>query len=96
MHFWPKLGFFFFLKIFQLDKFEGADFKYDNTVLTWQSKLTQISIFGFKFKYFCFFRKILQLDKFEGADFNYSFQIPSQKYRNKAFLLQNLGIFVST
>ena len=67
-----------FLPILQLDKFEGADFKYDNKILaqkypnkTFLVKNTQISHFWSKIKAFLFFREILQLDKFEGADFKY-------------------------
>ena len=29
----PNLGIFFFHKFLQLEKFEGADFKYDNSIL---------------------------------------------------------------
>ena len=35
----PNLGFFFFGKIFQLDKIEGADFKYDKSFFKLQSKV---------------------------------------------------------
>ena len=56
-------------EILQLDKFEDADFKYDNSFWKFQAKNSQIGIFGTKFRPFCFFPKILQLHKFEGADF---------------------------
>ena len=37
----------FFRKILQLDKLEGTDFKYDNIVLKFQPKNTQIRHFFF-------------------------------------------------
>ena len=43
-----NLGIFVFRKILQLDKFEGADFKYDNTFFKFQSKNTQIRHFWFQ------------------------------------------------
>ena len=61
-------------------------------------KNTQIRHFWFQiYVFFCFFCKILQLGKFDGAVLKYDqccFQIPAQKYLNKAFLVPNLGIFV--
>ena len=45
-----------------------------------------------------FFCKILQIDKFAGADFKYrnnDLKVLAKKYINKAFLVPNLGIFVS-
>ena len=37
----------------------------------------------------------MQLDKYERTDFNHDkFQIPIQKYQNKALLDQNLRIFI--
>ena len=53
------------------DKFEGADFKYDNSffqiqALEYANKAFLVTNFGI-FNYL----QILQLDKFEGADFNY-------------------------
>ena len=72
-----------------LDKFEGADLKYDNSLLKFQPKNNQIRHFWFQIQAFLFFRKILQLDKFEGADF---------KYDNIVFTFQpkirKSGIFV--
>ena len=43
-----NVGIFVFRKILQLDKFEGADFKYDNTFFKFQSKNTQIRHFWFQ------------------------------------------------
>ena len=78
----PNLGFFvFFGKMLQLDKFEGADFKYDNIVCKFQPKNSQIQAF-------LFFREILQIEKFEDADFKYDnsfFLILAQKNANKVF-----------
>ena len=48
-------AFFFFREIYQIDKFEGTDFKYHNKFLKFQPKNTQDGIFGTKSKHFCFF-----------------------------------------
>ena len=66
----------------QLDKFEGADFKYDN-------------IF-FKFRHFCFFAKFA-IRQIWGCWFQIwqqFFEVPAQKYQYKAFLVPNLRIFI--
>ena len=68
-----KFIFFFFCKILQLDKVEGADFKYDNSFFKFQPKNTQISYLWSQIEAFLFFHKILQLDKFEGADMTAAF-----------------------
>ena len=45
-HFWSKFSdFHFFHEILQLDKFGGADFKYDYIAFKCQSKNTQIKHF---------------------------------------------------
>ena len=107
--FWPKntqirhlqsliYAFSLFHKILQIDRFEGADFKYDNSFLKFLPKNTQIRHFWSQIQAFSLFHKILRLDKFEGADFkcdNSSYKILAQKYPNKAFLIPNLGIFIS-
>ena len=74
----PNLGIFVSSKNLQLDKFEGADFKYDNSFLKQKCpnqaflvKNTQIIHFWFQIYAFLFFCEILQLDKFEVADFKY-------------------------
>ena len=46
------------------DKFQGADFKHDNSFLKLYSKNTQL-------RFFFVFLQNLQLDKFKGADFKY-------------------------
>ena len=60
----PNIGIFVFSQDFPLDKSEGIDFKYDQSI---------VKILAQKHpnKAFLFFRKILQLDKYEGADFRY-------------------------
>ena len=57
-----------FEKILQVDKFKGADFKYDNSVLKFWPKYTKTRSFCCQILAFLFFDKILQVDKFEGAD----------------------------
>ena len=54
-----------------LDKFEGADFKYDNIFFKFQRKYTQRGHFWSQIEAYFFFPEILQLGKFEGADFKY-------------------------
>ena len=82
----------FFREILQLDKFEGADFKYDNIVFKFQPQNTQIRHFWSKIYGFLFFREILQIDKFEGADLKYDKTFS----KNLAFFVPNLDIFVSS
>ena len=72
----------FFLKSLQFDKFEGADFKYDNL---------HFPKFGPKFREFYYFQEILQLDKFEGADFKYDnilFKFPPKNAQIEHFWSQ--------
>ena len=91
--FWSQIQAFLFLhQILQLGKFEGCDFKYDNSFLKLQPKkypnkasfVPNLGIFVF--------REILQLDKFKGADFKYDniiFKILAQKFPTTAFLVKN-------
>ena len=54
-----NLGIFtLFHEVLQLDKSKGADFKYDNIVLKFQLKNTQVRYFGPKSSFFCFFMKL--------------------------------------
>ena len=79
----------FFSQILQLDKFEGAHFKYKNTVFKFSSKTPKSGIFATKFRHFSFFLK------FQGADLKYDnsiFNILPQKYTNKAHLAKNTQI----
>ena len=81
----------------ELEKFEGADFKYDNRFLKFQPQNTQTWYFLSQIQAFSLFHDILQLDKFEGVDFKFDnsfFQIAAQNYPNHAFLVPNLDIFV--
>ena len=52
-------------------KFDGADYKYDNSFLKMEPKNIQIRHFWSQIKIFMFFRKILQVDKFKNADFKF-------------------------
>ena len=89
--FGPKFrDFLCFRKSLQLEKFEGADFKYDNGFLKFKVKNTQIRPFWCLIKKFLFFRKILRIDKFDGADLKFDnsfFKILAQKNLNKRLLL---------
>ena len=58
-----------FHEILQLDQLEGADFKYGNSFLKFQLKISQIRHFLSQIE--AFFLQNFQLDKFEGADFKY-------------------------
>ena len=55
----PHLGifFFFFCKILQLDKSEGANFKYDKFFLKFYPKIPRYNMLRPKFRHFCFFAK---------------------------------------
>ena len=88
-----------------VEKFEDADFKYDNSFSKLQLKNTHVRHFGPKFiqtflvttlKTFVFVPN-LSSDKFEGVNFKYKyfFQIPAQKNPNKVFLKLILGVFIS-
>ena len=52
----------------QLDKFEGANFKYDNSFFKYQPKSTQIRHFWSEIQGFLFLHQTLQQDKFEDVD----------------------------
>ena len=70
----------------QLDKFEGADFKYNNIISKFQPKNTQIWHFWSQIYGFLMLHQTLKPDKFKDVDFKYDifFQILSQKYSYKA------------
>ena len=91
-------AFLFFYKSLQIDKYEGADFKYDNSFITvlaknqsnkgFLVKNTQIQAF--------FIHKTLQLDKVESIDFKYdnSFLIFQPKNtQTRHFWSQNQAFF---
>ena len=68
----------------QLDKFEGADFKYDSFIKFWLKKNPNKAFLVPNLDIFVF-SKNFQLDKFDSADFKYynSFlKILAQKYPN--------------
>ena len=108
--FWCQIQtFLFFRTILQLDKFEGADFKYDIIVFNFQAKYTQIRHFWSQIQESLFFHQIFQIHKFEGADFKYDDcflrkcipeNIPIRNFWSKilkqGFVVPNLAIFVSS
>ena len=84
----PNLG--------MLDKFEGADFKYDNSLLNFLPQNTQLIKFLVSNLGILIFHIISHFSKFEGADFKYDnnfFTILTEKCPNKAFSVPNLGVF---
>ena len=97
-HCWSQIEAFLFLhKILQLDKFEGADFKYGNSFLNFQPKNIQNHTFLVSNLDIFVFSRNLPSGEYEGADFKYDnnfFQIPAQKHQNKAFLVPNLKILI--
>ena len=96
-HFQSQIQIFlFFYKSLQLDKVEGAGFKYDKIFLDFLPKNTQIRYSFSQIQAFLFFCKVLQVDKLDGADFKYDnciFLIPVQKYPNQAFLGRKFNDF---
>ena len=59
-----------------LNKFEGADFKYDNSFLKFYPKKYPNQAFLVpNLGIFVFFSEILQIDKFEGVGFKYDNRI---------------------
>ena len=71
-----NLGIFLFHKILQLDKFDGADFKYNTIVFKFQPKNIQIRLFWSQiltiFIFAANFRQTLKQEKFKNADFKYA------------------------
>ena len=65
----PNLG--NFIEHLELDKHQGAEFKYNNSFLKSWPKIYPSKTFLVPNQAFLFFHKILKLDKFEGADFKY-------------------------
>ena len=87
----PNLCIFVFSQNLQIYKFEGADFKYDNSFLKFQPKSTQIRHFGSQIQTFSFFHKILQLGKFKCGDFKYDkivFKFQSKNIQMRHFWSQ--------
>ena len=66
----------FFRKILQIDNFEDADFKYDNSFLKFLPKKYPNQAFLVPNSgIFVFVSEILQTDKFEGVGFKYDNRI---------------------
>ena len=61
----------FFHETLQLDRFEGADFKYDNIFVKFYPKNTKIRLLCSRIKVILFSRELFEFKKFEGADFKY-------------------------
>ena len=71
-HFWSQIKtFVFFCERLLLNKFEGADFKYDNSFLKILAQKSPNKAFSVPNLGILLFHEILQLDKFEDDDFEY-------------------------
>ena len=58
-HFWSQTqAFLLFQEVSQLDKFEGAKFKYNNIIFKFHPKDTHRGIFDLKFNDFYFYAKL--------------------------------------
>ena len=79
----------FFHETLQLDRFEGADFKYDNIFVKFYPKNTKIRLLCSRVKVILFSRELFEFKKFEGADFKYD----NSLYPKNAILVLNLGHF---
>ena len=86
-----------FWKILRTDKFEDADFKYDNSFLKiLAQKYSNKTFLVPNLVIFCFLQNFGNR-KIWGCWFQiwlYCFQIPIQKYPNQTFLVRNLRIFI--
>ena len=75
------------------DKYEGADFNYDNSIFKFQHKITK-SVIWFHIYRFPFLLETMQYHQLGGANFKCdSIKIATQKHLNKAFFVPNLEIF---
>ena len=85
----------FFREILQLDKIEGADFKYDNIIFNFSSKMPKSGFFGPKFKDFIFSPNFAT-PQIWGLWFQIwqYFQISAPNYGNLVFLAPNLRISI--
>ena len=98
-HFWSQIqAFLFFLKILQLDKFEGTGLKYNNIVFKFQPKNTEIWHFWFQIQIFSFLHEILKCYKVEGVDFKYDngflkFQLQNTQIRHFWSQIQTFSLF---
>ena len=66
-----NLSILIFSQNFELDKFQAADFKYDNIAFKFQPRNTQIKHFWSQIYGFLFLDEILCLKKFEGTAVKY-------------------------
>ena len=82
--------FLFFHKTLHFDKFEGADFKYDNDFSNLQTKTTQIRHFWFQVSRLVVYHTVLLNDIFKSADVKCDNSSSKFKPANnpKAFLSQ--------
>ena len=91
-------AFLFLPKVLQLDTFEGADFKYDNIILKFQCKNTQIRHFWSQNKGFLSFLPKFSTRHIRVRSFQIwqkYFRIPSPKIcRSGICLVPNLRIFI--
>ena len=91
--------FCFFRKTLELEKFQGADFKYDNSFSNFYPENTEIRHFWGRIETKKFFRKILHFIKFDVSYFkshNSFSKFEPKGTPNKALLIPGLGIFVSS
>ena len=65
--------FSFFHEILESDKFQGADFKYDNIIFKFQPKNTRITHFWSHIFGLSFIHQTLLQDKFKDTDFKYDY-----------------------
>ena len=108
--FWCQIQtFLFFRTILQLDKFEGADFKYDIIFSISRQNIPKSGIFGPKFRNFYFFIKFSKYTNLRVLISNMTIaflrkwipeNIPIRNFWSKilkqGFVVPNLAIFVSS
>ena len=96
MHFWSQLqAFLFFHEVFQLDKFEVADFKYDNIIFKFQPKKTKMRHFGPQIQALLFFSQKFCNER-SSMELNSTKYIFGLKYPKIAILFASLTISVSS
>ena len=79
-HFWSQIqAFSFFSKSFQILKFQGADFKYNNSLLKFLEKHTQVRNFWLKIKTFSFSKVLFPNMRI------FFFEIPAKKSHIRNF-----------
>ena len=93
-YFWSQIQpFLLFHEILQLDQFEDADFKFDNSFFKFYPKNSPYKVFWVpNLSIFCFFWRNFAIRQNRGCWFQISrwfFKILAQKYSNKTFLVPN-------